>query len=127
MTWSLVPTEGAPGWVQRMKHRYAPATWEIFPLAQYVAHDKTAMIHHDLGQFVTNRQVLAWTLGLGFSMSYRASATALGHPGPREWLRWLDRVQKSIGARYVGRSVNNFRHDRGPRPRVKDDGVIRAQ
>ena len=32
------------------------------------------MIHHDLGQFVTNRQVLAWTLGLGFSMSYRVHA-----------------------------------------------------
>lgn len=127
MTWSIVPTEGAPAWVQRMQYRYAPATWEIFPVAQHVAHDKTAMIHHDLGQFVTNRQVLAWTLGLGFSMSYRAAAAGLEYPGPGEWLRWLDRVQKSVAARYVGQPVQRFRHDRGPHPTVADDGVIRAQ
>jgi hypothetical protein len=127
MTWSIVPTEGQPVWTQRMSDRYAPATWELFPLAQYVAHDKTAMIHHDLGQFVTNRQVLAWTLGLGFSMSCHAAAAGLGHPGPHEWLRWLDRVQKSIAARYVGQPVGGFRHDRGPPPGAEGDGAIRAQ
>ena len=110
-----------------MKQTYAPATWEIFPVAQLVAHDKAAMIHHDLGQFVTNRQVLAWTLGLGFSMSYRVHATALEHDAPREWLRWLDRVQKSICARYVGQPLRDFGHDRGVHPTVEDDGVIRAQ
>lgn len=127
MTWSLVPTEESPGWIRWMKQSYAPSTWEIFPVAQLVAHDKTAMIHHDLGQFVTNRQVLAWTLGLGFSMSYRVNAASLDQDGPREWLRWLDRVQKSICAQYVGQPVQDFRHDRGPQPTVEDDGVIRAQ
>ena len=125
MTWSIVPTEYAPQWIRLMKQNYAPWTWELFPVAEYLAHDKTMMIHHDLGQFVTNRQVLAWTLGLGFSMSYTVYAPALEHNGPREWLRWLDRVQKSIAARYVGQPVATFHHDRGERPTIDNDGVIR--
>ena len=98
-----------------------------FPLAQYIAHDKTAMLHHDLGQFVTNREVLAWTLGLGYSLSYRLSASALKHDTTYHWLRWLDRLQKSICSWYIGEPVERFHHDRGPRPTAEDDGVLRAQ
>jgi len=126
LSWSIVPTEGGPAWRRLMKFDYAPDTWEVFPLAQHIAHDKTAMLYHDLGQFVTNRQVLAWTLGLGFCMSYRLGASALTQDAPREWLRWLDRVQKSVCARYVGQGVGAFAHDRGPKPIVADDGVMRA-
>ena len=127
MTWAIVPTDNAPGWRQLTRDRYAPATWEIFPVAQYIAHDKTAMIHHDLGQFVTNRQVLAWTLGLGFSMSYKIQATALKHEAPRQWLLWLDRIQKSVCARYVGHPLDGFQHDRSGQSAVDDDGIIRSQ
>jgi hypothetical protein len=127
MTWSIVPTEHAPAWRRLMKEIYDPATWEVFPLAQYIAHDKTAMLHHDLGQFVTNREVLAWTLGLGYSLSYRLSASALKHDTTYHWLRWLDRLQKSICSRYIGEPVERFHHDRGPRPTAEDDGVLRAQ
>lgn len=126
MTWSLVPTEGGPAWRQFFKQRYDPATWEIFPLAQYLAHDKTAMIHHDLGQFVTNRQTLAWTLGLGFSLSYRVHAPALSSDAVRQWLLWLDRLQKSVCARYVGQALEDFGHERGPGPAPDDDGLLRS-
>ncbi|NQT54305.1 hypothetical protein HQ576_19765, partial [bacterium] len=127
LSWGIVPTEGGPSWRRLMKTDYAPHTWDIFPLAQHIAHDKTAMLYHDLGQFVTNREVMAWTLGLGFCMSYRLGAASLERPATREWLRWLDRVQKSVVARYVGKPVVAFEHDRGPKPTVDDDGVIRAQ
>jgi len=126
MSWSIVPTVGGPGWRTFMKHKYPPETWEIFPLAQYIAHDKTAMLYHDLGQFVTNRQVLAWTLGLGFCMSHRINARALAQDARREWLRWLDRVQKSVCSRYVGEPVRAFRHDRGSAIGLEDDGIMRA-
>lgn len=126
MTWSIVPTEGGPTWRRLMKTQYPPNTWEIFPVAQYIAHDKTQMLHHDLGQFVTNRQVLAWTLGLGYSLSWRTSAAGLTNDASREWLLWLDRLQKSVCARYIGEPVVDFHHDRGPEPTVEDDGVIRA-
>ncbi len=126
MTWAIVPTEGGPGWRTLMKYDTPPETWEVYPLAEYIAHDKTMMLHHDLGQFVTNREVLAWTLGLGFSLSYTTSAAALSQDAPREWLRWLDRLQKSVCARYIGEPLTAFEHDRGPKPTVDDDGVIRA-
>jgi len=127
MSWSLVPTEHAPTWRQLMKPRYAPATWEIFPVAQYIAHDKAAMLHHDLGQFVTNRETLAWTLGLGFSLSYRIRAQDLTHDGPRQWLLWLDRLQKSLCSRYVGQPLSDFSHERAADAANDDDGLLRAR
>jgi len=148
MTWGIVPTEHAPSWVRLMKYDYAPRTWNIFPLAQFIAHDKCSLVHHDLGQFVTNRETLAWTLALGYGLSYRIAATTLERDGPREWLRWLDRLQKSVVARYVGEPMKAFTHERWiatsgrdsaasqqpSRPEVAihpktardDDGVIRA-
>jgi len=126
MTWSIVPTKDAPTWRTFLKDRFPPQTWEIFPLAQYIAHDKTAMVHHDLGQFVTDDEVLAWTLGLGYGMSYRISASSLDRADSRQWLLWLDRLQKSVCARFVGEPVRAFTHDRGANPAFEDDGVLRA-
>lgn len=126
MSFSLVPTEYAPDWRRLYKDTYPASLWTVYPLAQRIAHDKAAMIYHDLGQFVTNRQVLSWALGLGFAMSYRVSASEVSQPASREWLRWLDRVQKSVCARYVGEPVGQFVHARSTRPGTTEDGVMRA-
>ena len=133
MSWSLVPTENAPFFIRPFKDNYPPSTWEIFPLAQLVAHDKAVFLHHDLGQFVTNDQVLTWSLGLGYSLSYSIYAPALAKDAPREWLAWLDRLQKSVCARLIGAPLRDFQHDRAPLfaaggdpRRTSDDGVLRA-
>jgi hypothetical protein len=126
MTWAVVPTTNPPTWRTFLKERFPPQTWDIFPLAQYIAHDKAALVHHDLGQFVTNDEVLAWTLGLGYCMSYRTSASALDRASSRQWLLWLDRLQKSVCARFVGEPVRAFVHDRGANPTFDDDGLLRA-
>lgn len=126
MTFALVPGR-APEWVRMMRHQFHPSLWEIYPVAQVIAHDKVIFLHHDLGKFVTNRQALAWTLALGFSMSERLPAAALNEPRRLQWLLWLDRVQKSICARYIGQPVRDFAHDRGSTdPADTDDGAIRA-
>lgn len=133
MSWGIVPTEHRPSWVRLFKAKYPPETWTIFPLAQAIAHDKTVLLHHDLGQFITNDQVLSWSLGLGYSLSYRLAAAGLAQDVPREWLAWLDRLQKSVCARYIGEPLADFSHDRAPLfaaggdpRREDDDGVIRA-
>ena len=126
MTWGIVPTEGGPSWRRLMKYEYSPATWDIFPVAQIIAHDKCSLIHHDLGQFVTNRETLTWTLALGYGLSCRINASTLEKDAPREWLRWLDRLQKSVVARYVGEPMKCFAHERGDQPTRDNDGVIRA-
>jgi hypothetical protein len=122
MAWSLIPTEHAPDWRVLLREQLPPHTWEIFPLAQFLVHDKAAMVMHDLGQFVTNREVLAWTLGLGFGLSAQVYAPALAQDGVREWLRWLSRLQQSVCARYIGEPLRRFQHDR----MGNGDGVLRV-
>jgi len=122
-TFGLVPGPN-PEWTRSFKSRYPATTWEIFPVAQVLAHEKAAMLHHDLGKFVSDRRTLAWTLGLGFAMSEQVPARALHEPRRLEWLRWLARLQQSIAARYVGEPVLAFEHEPGLAD--TDDGVIRA-
>ncbi len=111
-TFALVPG-GNPSWARLFKSRYPAGTWEIFPVAQVLAHDKTALLHHDLGKFVSDRRTLSWTLGLGFAMSEQVMARELHEPARLEWLRWLARIQQSIVARYVGEPVLAFEHEPG--------------
>jgi hypothetical protein len=122
-TFALVPGE-TPSWARPLKTLYPDGTWEIYPVAQILAHDKVAMLHHDLGKFVSDRRTLTWTLGLGFAMSDRLHTDALTDPRRLNWLRWLDRVQKSICRRYVGEPVGSFRHEPG---NGSDDGMIHAR
>ncbi|MGO9206440.1 MAG: hypothetical protein ACLQBX_09705 [Candidatus Limnocylindrales bacterium] len=122
-TFALVPGLN-PSWARSFKSRYPATTWEIFPVAQVLAHEKAAMLHHDLGKFVSDRVTLSWTLGLGFAMSEQVPARALHEPRRLEWLRWLARIQQSISARYVGEPVRAFEHEPGRAD--ADDGLIRA-
>ena len=122
MSFDLMMSEVRP----LLKYRYDPARWEIFPLAQYLAHDKLAMIHHDLAQSVTTRERLSWTLGLGYAMSYRLHALSLGDPAVRQWLLWLDRLQKSVCVRYIGRPLDEFTHQ-WKSSATYENGVIRAR
>jgi hypothetical protein len=134
LSWGIVPTEHRPEWVRLFKASTPPDTWEIFPLALAVMRDKAIFMHHDLGQFVTNDRVLSWTLALGYSLSFRATASAIStQDAPREWLAWLDRLQKSVVARHLGTPLRDFSHDRAPLfatpgdpRREADDGIIRA-
>ncbi|MCX7048481.1 MAG: hypothetical protein NTX50_23730 [Candidatus Sumerlaeota bacterium] len=123
-TFALGPGRKA-AFAPELKTIYHPSTWQLYPFAQQVAHDKCAMLHHDLGKFVSDRPSLSWTLGLGFAMSCRINARALNEAGPREWIRWVDRIQKSVCARYVGEPVAAFDHQQGGES-SGDDGVIRA-
>jgi hypothetical protein len=108
LSFSLVPTHPAPAWRRLLIERFPRETWDVFPVVGYLAQDKCGLLMHDLGQFVTNDEVLAWTLGLGFMLSYRASGTGLENPETLAWLQWLARLQKSAAARYVGTPLDEF-------------------
>ncbi|NUP98387.1 MAG: hypothetical protein HUU35_00890, partial [Armatimonadetes bacterium] len=126
LSWSMVPTEGGPVWRRPFQEDYRPELWRVYPLVQVLAHDKCSLLYHDLGQFVTNPQVASWTLGLGFGMSYRCSAVSLARPAARQWLYWIDRLQKSICAEYVGAGLRRFEHERRGSTTARQDGVIRS-
>lgn|GEM_PF-376157 len=126
MTWGIVPTEGAPSYRTFLDDRYSPENWDLFPLALYMTHDKTMLLHHDLGQFVTTDPVLSWTLGLGYGLSYRSRAVDLTNRPSHEWLLWLDRLQKSVCSKYIGQPLVSFKQDRGTNLTSEPDGVICA-
>jgi hypothetical protein len=133
LSWGIVPTEHGPTWVRLFKTTYPADTWEIFPLALALMHDKAIFLHHDLGQFVTNDRVLSWTLGLGYSLSYRATPEMLTRDEHAQWLAWLACLQRTVCARYLGEPLRAFKHDRAPLlatdgdpRRASDDGTLDA-
>jgi hypothetical protein len=123
-TAALLPGR-AHGWQKPLNAVYPPATWDLFPVAQALAHDKSAMLHHDLGVFVTDRPTMAWTLALGFNMSGVISDRGLSERQSLEWLGWLDRVQKSVCARWTGEPLRAFDQTRGP-TQSQADGFVKA-
>lgn len=133
MTFEIVPTmPRLPGHIL-LRERYPMQLWRVFPVAQFLVHDKVMMNMHDLGAGVNDDEDLAWVLGLGFGLQYRVAATVLindevrdGHK-VREWLRWLSVLQKTVGSRSVGepcRAFAHYRDDAGAAP--EEGGVIRA-
>ena len=113
LAWGIAPTINAPDWRRFLTDRYLPTTWQIFPVAQYVAHDKLEMNFNDLNAPVTGDETIAWALGLGYGMSYTLNAADLDQPATRQWLLWIDRLQKSVCAQYVGQPVTAFSHQWG--------------
>lgn len=121
MTFDIMPSVGytAPQfWTQ------FPADTEIFPLIQLMAHDKVLLNYHDLGQFVTNDETLSWMLGLGFNVNAQTDNGSLRQNASRQWLLWLNQVQKKIAARYAGTPMTAWQHLRPAD--VSRKGVIRA-
>lgn len=107
MAWSIVPSGGQRE-AQRLAYRYPPGEWAIFPIIQYLAHDKVLFTLHDLGHFVLNDEQLAYVLGLGYALSYRLSGAELERAEVRDWLGWLDAVQKAVCSRYAGQPLTEF-------------------
>ena len=124
LAWGLAPTTNAPFWRRYLRERYDPATWEIYPLAQHLAHDKVSFTYNNLDAAVHNHEVMAWTLGLGYGMTYVLPVEDLDDVARRQWLRWIDRMQKSVAARYIGQEIQSFDHHWGTNTVNPDNGVI---
>lgn len=107
-------------WQGDFLNRWPRNTWNLFPLVEGIAHDKTFMGHHDLAGDVRSDELLSWTLALGYNMVSRVDPR---DPAKRQWLLWLDRIQKSVCSRYVAGGVSAFSHEWGANG---DTGVIRA-
>lgn len=123
-TFALVPGRN-PEWARPFRTLYPRSTWTLYPLAQILGHDKVVFLHHDLGKFVESSSTLAWTLGLGFNMSNYHTPQTLREARRVEWHRWLDRIQKSVAARYTGEPTLAFEHLQGGADPA-DDGLVRA-
>ncbi|HBC86843.1 MAG TPA: hypothetical protein DCZ94_07815 [Lentisphaeria bacterium] len=110
-----------------LKNIFPAKSWRIFPIALAMAHDKVGMTHHNLGQSVDTPKELALTLAFGYSMINRVSKNKLAKPEYLEWLRWIDRIQKSVASEYMGTELKTFKHRWGDIKNPEDDGLITAR
>ena len=95
--WNIIPTQYSPSWAQLWRQKYPANTWRLDPMALWLGHDHVIFTMHDLGQFVTNHEVLTWVLGMGYHISAVTTADALQNPENKQWIDWLAALQKAIG------------------------------
>ena len=96
----LACTQFMKGW--DWDHRYGEGAWQMYPLAEYLAHDLAFFYHHNLGQFVMDRWDLGWCLARGTHLQIYLQ-------GPDDWL-WVNAVlQQYLGGFYAGRKLESFR------------------
>lgn len=110
LTWSLLPARHGPVWRRLYRDMFAPGTWELSPLALWLAHDKVLFTHHDLGQFVRRDETLTWTLAIGYQLIYAISPAVATDPSRSQWLHWLAGVQRIFAARYMGEGLTEFKY-----------------
>ncbi len=112
LSFKLVPSENEKSEHILFKDQFPSSTFRIYPLVQKLSHDKAILLLHNLGQFAGNAETLAWTLALGFSLSFRVDANDLRFPAFHQWLLWLSRIQKTVCARYLGNPIQAFEHEK---------------
>ena len=118
------------------KAKIPPHLWDIEAIPGRLFHDKCLFFLHDLGGFVNNDRSLAWCIALGYQLSYRCNAWHFTHDArAKAWYAKLHKIQQRIVARYAGRKLLSFRHDRSPllarddieASSLNDDGVVLAE
>ena len=133
LSWGTVPLKETP---ILEKSKIPPHLWDIEAIPGRLFHDKCLFFLHDLGGFVNDERSLAWCIALGYQLSYRCSAWQFAHDDrAKAWYAKLHGIQQQVVARYAGRKLISFRHDRTPllaRDDVDaaspcDDGVVRAE
>ncbi len=106
----VVPSPNESNTHVLFKDQYPAGSYRLYPFVQKLCHDKVILFLHNLGQFAKNPESLAWTLALGFSLSYRAHAQEVSWLPVHQWLLWLDRIQKTVCSRYAGKPLQHFEH-----------------
>jgi hypothetical protein len=81
------------------------ASWDTFPLALWLVHDKVLMYQHDLfdGTFTADPQILAWNIAYGYMLSYNWGA---GLDGP--WLGIATAFQQALGPHFAGAALTGY-------------------
>ncbi len=87
-----------------LDERFGP-TWQTFPLALWLLHDKVLMYQHDLfdGTFTADPEILTWNLAYGYMLSYNWS---VGLGGP--WLEIVTAFQRALGPHYAGVALTSY-------------------
>src|SRR5262249_39685385 len=85
--------------------RFGPS-WETFPLALWLLHDKVLLYQHDLYEktFTADPEILTWNLAYGYMLSYDWDT---GLDGP--WLGIATAFQRALGPHYAGVPLTSYK------------------
>ena len=88
---------------------WGSGTWQPFPLALWLFHDKVLLYQHDLCEctFTTDPQILTWNLAFGFLLSYTWDEQTHSLESP--WLPIVTAFQRALGPRYAGVALTLYR------------------
>ena len=88
---------------------WGTGTWEPYPLALWLLHDKILFYQHDLSTntFSEDPGVLTWNMAYGTMLSYNWQ-WADNEPLTNPWLNLVSNLQRVVSSRYAGQQFTEF-------------------
>ncbi len=92
-----------------LDEEWGKGTWETFPLADWLFHDKVLLYQHDLYDqtMTTDREILTWNLAYGFMLSYAWDDRHDTLSSP--WLGLVADFQRALGPHYAGVALTSYK------------------
>jgi hypothetical protein len=87
---------------------WGEGTWEPYPLALWLLHDKVLFYQHDLyeGTMTADAEILTWNLVYGFLLSYNWDGVERTLDSP--WLGLVGALQRTLGPHYAGKPLTGY-------------------
>ena len=88
---------------------FTPGTWEPYPLATWLFHDKVLFYQHNLefSNYTNNLEVLSWNALFGLMQTHQWPGTP-GRPPDPQWVDAAQAVQRTVSARQAGEPLTEF-------------------
>ena len=92
-----------------LDEQWGEGTWEPFPLALWLFHDKVLLYQHDLYDetLTSDPEMLTWNLAYGYMLSY--AWNDLTHTLDSPWLGLVAALQRALGPHYAGVALSSYR------------------
>ena len=89
--------------------RFGEGSWEPYPLALWLLHDKVLLYQHDLyeGTMTADPEALLFNVAFGMMLSYNWDVDARSLKSP--WLGLVGEVQRVLGPATAGRAMTGYR------------------
>ncbi len=127
MSFGIFPSHLAPPWNVFVWDMYPKNTMRLANLTGALFHDKVSLSHHDLGTGIFRDKQMALSLGIGFTLMYSPHLHTIKNQYDLHFIKWMDRLQKSIVSKYIGAKMKSFKHWWQDVNKQGGDGYIRSQ
>ena len=127
MTFGIFPSQYAPVWSQFVWDSFPKRGIRLANLVSAMFHDKVSLSHHDLATGIYNDRQMALSIGMGITMMYSPRINHVSDQSALEFIKWMDRLQKSLASKYVGEKMYEFSHEWENVGAPGEEGRIRSK